>query len=306
MSHHVVVSLPEGENEFQILQGSDAYTTASRLGLEVDVLYADNNAVQQIQQLFKVIHAEEPPKAILVEPVALAGLERVAQKAVQAGIGWGVLNCTVDHVATLRTEYPNLPIFCLGSDQVEIGRIQARQMRLLLPDGGCVLYIHGPRSASAARERFQGVQEGLAGSQIRTIVLDGQWTEESSENVVKGWLRLTSSETVRIDLVAAQDDSMARGARRAIDAIPEAAAWRNVPYLGIDGVPEVGQKLVAAGQLTATVVMPSNVGPALEVVDRWRKSGKQPPASVFVGVRSLPDEEQLKRAASRAGNALAG
>ena len=88
---------------------------------------------------------------------------------------------------------------------------------------------------------------------------------------------------------------MARGARRAIESTPEAAAWRHVPFLGIDGVPEVGQKLVASGQLTATVVMPSNVGPALEVIDRWLKSGQQPPASVFVGVRSYPDEAELAR-----------
>jgi ABC-type sugar transport system substrate-binding protein len=268
--------------------------------VDVDVLYSENNAVLQIQQLFKVIHAEQPPRAIVVEPVALQGMERVAQAAARAGIGWALLNSSASYVQDLRRRFPDVPIFAVGSDQVEIGRIQGRHLRILLPAGGTVLYVQGPRGSTAAEGRFRGLEESLAGAGITTMILDALWTEESAEHAVRGWLRLRKWESTRIDAVAAQDDSMARGARRALEAVPELAKrCAEIPFLGIDGVPEVGQELVKQGLLTATVVMPSNTGAALDAVARWLRSGLQPAASIHLAVHSVPDERQLRRLASR-------
>jgi ABC-type sugar transport system substrate-binding protein len=295
-SEKIVVSLPDHENEYQVLQTKDAKAVADRLGLDVEVSYADGNAILQIQQLFKSIHAESRPRAIVMEPVSLQGLERVAQKAAASGIGWACLNCTVDFTEPLRERFPNLPVFTVGSDQVEIGRIQGGQMKRLLPAGGFALYIQGPLTATAARERFKGMQEVIAGSGIRTIILDSQWTEESAEAAVRSWLRLKTSESLSIEVVAAQDDSMARGARRAIEAVPAVARrWGKVAFLGIDGVPQVGQRLVDTGELTATVIMPSNTGPALEAMSRWFRSNVLPPASLILPVRSYPEDEELAR-----------
>lgn len=303
MSDKIAVSLPERDNEFQQLQEADARSTAARLGLDAEVVYADNNAILQIQQIFKLIHADPKPRAIVVEPVASEGVERVAQKAASSGIGWCLLNATAGYLTELRRQFPALPIFALGSDQVEIGRIQGRQIKTLLPGGGTALYIQGPRGSTAAEERSRGLQEVLAGGQVRTILLDGQWTEESAERSVRNWLRLKSNESTRIDLVAGQDDSMARGARRAVEASPEIAKrWGPVPFVGIDGVPSVGQKMVQAGQLTATVVMPSNTGPALEELARWLKSGTLPAASVQVPVASYPAEDELRQRARKEGS----
>jgi len=304
MGELVVVSLPEQENEYQLLQTADAEATARRLGLDLELVYADNNGVLQIQQVFKFIHAQERPRAIVVEPIAFDGMERVAQKATAAGIGWSVLNTTVAYVETLRRSFPALPVFSVASDQVEIGRIQGRQIRALLPAGGVVLYIQGPRTATPAVERLRGLEEMLAGSAVATIVLDGQWTESSAEQAVRSWLRLKTAETTRVALVAGQDDSMARGARRAIETTPGAAArFGAIPYLGIDGVPEVGQRLVASGQLTATVVMPSNTGAALEAIARWLQASRLPPPVLRMPVHSYPDETMLaQRAAERSAS----
>jgi ABC-type sugar transport system substrate-binding protein len=300
LSDRIVVSLPEKENEFQLLQTADAHAAAGRLGLDVEVLYSENNAVLQIQQLFKVIHADPPPRAIVVEPVALRSLERVAQAAVRAGVAWAALNGSATYLDDLRRRFPEVPIFAVGSDQVEIGRIQGRHLRILLPAGGTVVYVQGPRGATAAEDRSRGLQESIAGGEITTINLDALWTEESAEQTVRGWLRLRKWESTRIDAVAAQDDSMARGARRALEAVPELAQrCAAIPFLGIDGVPEVGQQLVKQGLLTATVVMPSNTGAALEALARWLHSGARPAASIDLAVQSLPDEQQLRRLASR-------
>ena len=296
MSDKVVVALPDQSNEFQHLQMDDARAVAARYGIEIDLLDADRNAVLQIQQIFKYIHAQgQKPRAVIVEPVAIEGMERLTHKAAAAGIGVGLLNTAAPYIDSLRRQYPQLPVFALGSDQVEIGRMQARQMRLLLPAGGTVLYLQGPTSASAARERLVGTQEAIAGSPLQLVVLEALWTEESADQVVRKWLRLKTTEGLRIDAVACQDDAMARGTRRAFEGTPEIARqWGAVPYLGIDGVPSVGQRMVKDGLMTATVVMPSNTGPALDAIGRWLRSGTMPAASIRVPISSFPPEEQLR------------
>jgi len=88
---------------------------------------------------------------------------------------------------------------------------------------------------------------------------------------------------------------------RIVVSLPDNA--NEFQLLGIDGVPSVGQKLVQDGQRAATVVMPSNTGPALQALARWRRSGVAPPASLRVPVESFPGvaELKLRPAARRSG-----
>src|SRR5207244_7520183 len=111
------------------------------------------------------------------------------------------------------------PIFGLSSDHLEIGRIQGRQFAALLPHGGAVLYIQGPAENSAAKERTMGMQETKP-SNIHVTVLRAQWTEETAQRSVRSWLKLSTSQKATIDLIGAQDDSMAIGARRAFEELP--------------------------------------------------------------------------------------
>jgi ribose transport system substrate-binding protein len=294
----ILVSLPDQQNEFQLLQAADARETAARLGLEIEILDAETSPVLQIQQILKAIHTKPAPKAVIVEPLTDSGMDKVAGKIAQQGIGLAVLNCSLPGLEGLRDQYPELPLFDVGSNQANIGRVQGAQLRALLPDGGNVLYVHGPHNASAARDRFRGTTEALAGAGIELVVVDAQWSEESAEAAVRRWLRLKSAGGVRIDVVAGQDDSIARGARLAIaDAAAQDERWSDVPFLGIDGVPDVGQRLVKAGELTGTVVMPSNTGPALEVLARWMQSGALPLVSLELRASSFPVESELARLA---------
>jgi ribose transport system substrate-binding protein len=294
----IVVALPERDNEFQRLQEAEARAVAARHGIEVQILDGEGSPVLQVQQLFRQIHLPEGerPQGMVVEPVAEKGLERIAQAATAAGIPWAALNWGSAVMEELRQRHPRLPIFTVSSDQVDIGRIQGRQFRLALPRGGRALHIQGPPTSQAAQARCRGLVEAIEGAQIELIQLEAQWTEESAEKAVKGWLRLKTSEASHIGLVAGQDDSMARGARKALETQPNwEAAWAHLPYLGIDGVPEVGQRLVNEGQLTATVVMPSNTGPAVDLIAQFLRSGTVPPPSVVLSAGSYPDEVELRQ-----------
>ena len=69
-NQNAVVALTTRDNDYQAEQSASATEVASRLGVKIDVIYADNNAVNQCQQLVKIIQDKaQRPDAILVEPV---------------------------------------------------------------------------------------------------------------------------------------------------------------------------------------------------------------------------------------------
>ena len=92
--------------------------------------------------------------------------------------------------------------------------------------------------------------------------------------------------------VFAHNDLMALGVRRAFTT--NRPDWANIPYLGCDGLPEGGQKQVNEGAYAATVIAPSNTGPALEWVVRWLENGELPPREVIMSPTSYPPVADLQ------------
>jgi len=235
------------------------------------------------------------PSAIIFEPVGGTALPQVAQAAVSAGIGWGVLNRDASYIADLR-KIATAPVFGLTSDHVEIGRIQGRQFAALLPHGGSLLYIQGPSENSAAKERTLGMRETKPAN-IQITILKAQWTEESSMRSVRSWLKLVTSQRAPIDLIGAQDDSMAVGARRAFEELTnesEKERWLSLPYTGCDGLPKTGQSWVRSGLLAATVFVPPNAGEAIEMLVNASQSQKPIPERVLTVAISIPALSELK------------
>ena len=60
-------------------------------------------------------------------------------------------------------------------------------------------------------------------------------------------------------------------------------------------VEDSGQRLVRSGQLTATVVVPSNTGPAIKMVADALRSGVPVPAQVLLPPASFPEIHELGR-----------
>src|SRR4029077_18682028 len=83
---NVVVALTTRENDYQAEQAVAVTDMAARLGATIQIIYADNDAVNQTQQLIKIIQdPAQHPTAILVDPVG-TGMPQVAKAAVAAGI----------------------------------------------------------------------------------------------------------------------------------------------------------------------------------------------------------------------------
>jgi ribose transport system substrate-binding protein len=293
-----LVSLTTSDNDYQIEQANSADQTGRKLGVDVQVIYAENDAINQSTQILKVIQSppEFHPDAIIFEPVGGTALPQVARAAASAGIGWAVLNRDANYINELRG-ITHAPVFNLSSDHVEIGRIQSRQAAALLPKGGSILYIQGPSENSAAKERTAGMLEGKPAN-IQVIFLKGQWTEDSSRRSVQSWLKLSTSRKAPVDLIAAQDDSMAIGARKAFQELAnevEREHWLSLPFIGCDGLPKTGQSWVRSGLLTATVFVPPNAGQAIEMIVEAMQNKKPLPERALTAPSSIPAIEALTR-----------
>ena len=288
MSERIVVCLTSAEQEYQALQAEDARAAGLRLAAGVEVLFAEDNAVLQIQQLFQFVHAPEGerPDAIVLHTRVPDGLERVANNAARAGIGWLLLNRTAPYVERLRAEHPALAVAAITTDHVEVGRIQARQLAQVRPGARHILYVQGPADASAARLRLEGFEEAARGKGYELKTLNGDWTEASAERAVAAWMRLRTAELFEPDAVVCQNDNMARGTRRLLELRrPE---WASVPFLGCDGLPASGRRDVEQGRLAATVLLPSCAGPAIELALRWKRDGALPPPETVLAPAPYP------------------
>ncbi len=288
----VVVALTTRENDYQAEQAVAVSDMAARLGIRVQIIYADNDAVNQTQQLIKII--QDPfrrPSAILVEPVG-TGMPQVAKAAVGAGIGWGIINSDPDYIGELRRG-GTVPVFSVSTDQVEVGKIQGKQMGALIQEGS-ILYIEGPFNSTATQQRTKGMLSTKP-TGIELKMLKGDWTERSAHQAAKSWLSLGSSRQLQIRAIVCQNDAMAMGARKAFVDLTEKdrEQWLSIPFTGCDGVTKTGQDWVNRGLLKATIITAPAAGIALEILAKATKASSLPAERTLIPPRSFPALETL-------------
>ena len=290
-----VVSLVTLDNDYQVEQAETAQETAQMLGVDVQILYADSDAITQSQQLLEIIQSrpESHPTGIILEPAGGTGLPQVAKAAAKAGIAWVVLNRDVGYISELRKTY-STPLFCVSADNEMIGRIQGNQLASLLPNGGSALYIQGPSESVTAQLRTAGLFETKGAIEMK--LLRAQWTEATSYRAITSWLQLSTSRRSRIDLIAAQNDAMAMGARKAFKESTNAVRnhWLELPYIGVDGVRKTGLASVKQGLLRATVIVAPNTRKALEMLAHTLQTGVLPPEMTTTVPVGFPALEQLR------------
>jgi hypothetical protein len=89
---------------------------------------------------------------------------------------------------------------------------------------------------------------------------------------------------------------MALGARKALQDLSnatDAKRWLTLPYTGVDGLPQGGQKWVRQGLLAATVVVPTNTGLAIEMLVKALQSNIPPHEQTLTAPSSYPSIEVL-------------
>jgi len=296
---NILLSLITTDNDYQREQAAAGEDVARRLGVNLQVVFAENDPINQSQQLLKVIQSSgKKPDGIAFEPVSGTGLPQVAKAAVAAKIGWAVVNRSVEYISALRSS-SSVPVFQVSADHVEVGRIQGRQLAALMPEGGLALYIQGPASASAAEDRTIGMSQTKP-ENIQLRAMKGNWTQESAFSAVSAWLRLSTSHTLPVGAIVAHNDAMALGARHAFEKETSGAErerWLSLPFLGCDGLSQTGKAWVQSNLIRATVVLPTTAGLGIEMLVNALRSGKNPAERTLATPESFPPLERLSRKA---------
>jgi ABC-type sugar transport system substrate-binding protein len=289
-----IVSFP-GHNMYLREQEAAARAAADRLGVELQVMNAEMDAVGQSQQLLEFVQSRTDlrPDAILVEPVSSTGFPCVAEAAVAAGIGWGVSNAEVDYLGPLRRK-TKVPVFLVSQDHVEVGRMQGRQIAAILPQGGSVLYLRGPAMNALATKRYEGLESAKPPNvELKSVKI--QATAESSYNAVRSWLSFATVRPEGTQMIVSQNADFIQGARKAFEtdtAPADRPKWLALPCVGA-GVPNQVKPLVRQGVLRAAVATPLTMDRALEMLVRAMKEGTQPQEKTFIEAHSHPSLEEL-------------
>lgn len=277
-------------NHFQLLQEETAHAEGRRLGLAIEVAFAPG--FDQLRVLKKRVgDAASPVDAVVTEPANNATMDLMLSE-LRGRTGCVILSAWGPSVeAAAKSWGDGLPFGTVGTDHVKVGEIQGRQVRKLLPQGGRVLYVAGPLRSSAAQQRLEGLKAQVGAGVRLEEISAGQWTEPDGIVAFNDWYRVAKSGDPLVPVVAAGNDELAIGARRACEALPNAAhreALLRSRFLGVDACPTFGQKLVADKQLHASVLTPANTGLALALLHRFWTDGAAVPLRSFTEARAWP------------------
>jgi len=295
----IALFLIDRDNDFQALLRSDCEQAARRHDLHVATFFAENNAETQIRQIRGVLAAPESarPRALVIAPVSEVALMPLVHDAARLGVAWVLLSRWSDSIHEFRTTYPSVPIFVVTPDHLEIGRLQGQQLRLLLRPDDELVYIQGPMATYSTRRRRAGLEKELADRlDFQWSYINGDWSVQGGLQAMRSWLSTFTTRVAPSFVIAAQNDSMAMGAREAVGAWGLQGgrfADSDLRVIGCDGSPNYGQHLTTRGELQATVIIPPLTTRAVEELVNAFRFGRQPAAEMTVPVRSYPDLQTL-------------
>jgi ribose transport system permease protein len=239
----VGLSLSTLNNPFfvQIRQGAEQ--EAEKLGVDLTVTDAQNDASQQANQLQNF--TSSGLSTIVVNPVDSDAAGPSVRSANQADIPVVAVDRGVS-----KAEIDAL----VASDNVEGGRMAARALGEKLGGEGTIVILQGQAGTSASRERGQGFTEGLKEFPGIEVVAKqpADFDRTKGLDVMTNLLQAHPG----IQGVFAENDEMALGAAKALGS----RAGKDVQVVGFDGTPD-GLKAVEAGTLYASVAQqPTELG----------------------------------------------
>ncbi|MFD9318152.1 substrate-binding domain-containing protein [Streptomyces sp. NPDC060053] len=269
----VGLALSTLNNPFFVQIQSGAKAEAKKLGVDLTVTDAQNDASQQANQLQNF--TSSGLDSIIVNPVdsdAASNSVKAADKAKipVIAVDRGVNKATVDAL--------------VASDNVAGGELAARTVAEKLGGTGKIVILQGQAGTSAARERAEGFAKGLkAYPGIQVLAQQpADFDRTKGLDVMSNLLQAHPD----VQGVIAANDEMALGAIKALGS----KAGKSVQVVGFDGTPD-GLTAVKNGTLYASVAQqPSQLGKI--AVDNALKAleGKKVEKTVKVPVKVVTQE----------------
>ncbi|OIJ90535.1 substrate-binding domain-containing protein [Streptomyces monashensis] len=237
------LSLSTLNNPFFVQIRAGAQAEAKKLGVDLTVTDAQNDASQQANQLQNF--TSSGLGAIIVNPVDSDAAGNSVKAADKAGIPVVAVDRGVN-----KADVNAL----VASDNVAGGELAARTIAEKLGGKGKIVILQGQAGTSAARERAAGFAQGLkAYPGIQVLAQQpADFDRTKGLDVMSNLLQAHPD----VQGVIAANDEMALGAVKALGA----KAGKSVQVVGFDGTPD-GLTAVRNGTLYASVAQqPSQLG----------------------------------------------
>lgn len=238
---------------FSQCTGDDEWRRAMLDGMQRELAFHDNsrlifrdahaNSAVQVQQIEELLRSGI--QLLIVSPNESDPLTPVIEKAYKSGIPVVVVDRRTS--SAYYTAY-------VGGDNYQVGKTVGEYTAALLRGTGQMIEITGLPRSSPASDRHRGLVDALAGHPgiRRVATLNGQWEKEAA----KRELRKVLPRFPDLDLVFAQNEVMAKGAREVCNEIfPD----RKIHVIGVDGLPgQFGDiQMVYDRHITATALYPT-------------------------------------------------
>ncbi len=228
-------------NPFFVSLKEGAETKANELGIELIVLDSQNDPAKELANMEDLL--TQGVEVILINPTD----SDAVGNAIKAANDKNIPVITLDRGANSGTVTTHI-----ASDNVAGGVMAGEYIVDMLDGTGKVVELEGIAGTSAARDRGQGFNDAIAGTELEVVakqVADFDRTKGLSvmENILEA--------QPEIDAVFAHNDEMALGALRAIEA-----SGRNILVVGFDATDDAVLS-VEEGNMAATVAQqPSLIG----------------------------------------------
>ncbi len=228
-------------NPFFVALKDGAEAQASTLGLELIVLDSQNDPAKELANMEDLL--TQGVDVILINPTDSDAVGNAIKMANEKSVPV----ITLDRGANAGEVVTHI-----ASDNVSGGVMAGEYIAELLGGKGKAVELEGIAGTSAARDRGQGFNQAIDGTDIEVVarqVADFDRTKGLSvmENILQA--------QPEIDAVFAHNDEMALGAVTAIES-----AGREIIVVGFDATDDA-VKAVEAGQMAATVAQqPEKIG----------------------------------------------
>lgn len=204
-----------------------------------EVIYTDamNDAAKQLSQVENFI--SQQVDAIFIIPVDTVSAKIMLEKANDASIPIIVVNRAFEGVDKATS--------FVGSDSLESGIIQMKELADILEGKGNIAIMNGVMGHDAQIKRTQGNIQIIEENPDMKVILEGtaEFDRAKGMTLMENWLN--SGE--QIDAVVANNDEMAIGAIMAAEA---AGKLDEIAFAGIDATPDA-LEYVKSGKLAVTV-----------------------------------------------------
>lgn len=207
----------------------------------VTLLYedADNSSDKQVEQVKSLLNRKID--LLIISPNEARPLTPIVEEAFNNGVPVIVIDRKTS--SKLYTAY-------VGANNYEIGKMAGEYLASRLKQKGKVIEVMGLPGSSPAIERQRGFYDAVKAFPGIDIVKQvyGNWLINKAEQEVSGL------GNTKIDAVFAHNDQMALGAYK---ALKKRNAEAGVKIIGVDALPDNGQRLVAENILTASMLYPT-------------------------------------------------